>query len=98
MPKESNSESEFRIQVKPTNGGETECFAFELPKNQMKVKHLEAILDFMKFNEASHVLKSLLHIYFTARDDEFFEMNSEQRLCFEHILTLLADLSCEKIC
>lgn len=85
------------VQVKELKNGQTECFSFELPKGQLKTKHIEAFLKFLSQNQISGVMKSLLHIYFTARDDQYFEMTSEERICFEHTLTLLADLTCENV-
>lgn len=91
-----NKDNKNHIQVRATNDGETECFSFELPKGALSAKHIQSFLDFVSKNEAPHVMKSLLHIYFTALDDQFFDMTAEQRLCLEQTLTLLADLSCTK--
>lgn len=93
----TEKELENQIQVKEVKNGETEVFTFEMPKGELKPKHINAFLKFLRQNQISEVMKSLLHIYFTARDDEYFEMNSDERICFEHTLTLLADLTCENV-
>lgn len=85
-----------QIQVRATNDGQSECFSFELPKGELSASHIQSFLNFVSTNEAPHVMKSLLHIYFTALDDQFFDMTSAQRMCLEQTLTLLADLSCKQ--
>ena len=73
----------------------TEVFSFELPKGTLKAHHVEAFLTFIQENESAHVMKSLLALYFTALENKHIQLTDEQSLCFEHTLTLLADLSCQ---
>lgn len=82
--------------VQVTEHPDAEVFSFKLPKGNLKAHHVEAFLKFISENESAHVMKSLLHIYFTALDDKFFRMSDDHKLCFEHTLTLLADLSCQQ--
>lgn len=93
-----NNKDNNLVQVKEIQNGELECFSFALPKGQLKAKHVSAFLMFLSQNEMSEVNKTLLNIYFTAIADKFFEMGDDEKLCLEHTLKLLADLTCERVC
>ena len=85
--------NDFNIQN--NEDGEMSHFSFSLPCGYLNQEKLNQFLERITNFEPAKVSKSLQNVYFTAINDKYFFVGSEEKLHIEMLLKLLTVLSFE---